>query len=309
MSLRLHLSAVLVAAAAALCVPATAPAVTVGIADQKADMFSDPLFQKLGVRHARIAVSWDALHHDWQRTELDVWLEAARARGIEPLIGFMHARGDRRRVLPSPRRLALEFTRFRARYPWVRNYAAWNEANHCGEPTCRKPKLVASYYRGMRSACGSCRILASELLDMPNMASWVKRFVRAVGHQPRYWGLHNYVDANRFRTSGTRRLLALTTGRIWFTETGGIVARKTVRKVSFDESPQHAAQATSWVFSRLARLSPRIQRIYLYHWNASETFETWDSALIAADGTPRPAFRVLRHALGAISLRARRAGR
>ena len=87
------------------------------------------------------------------------------------------------------------------------DYASWNEANHCGEPTCHRPALVAAYWRKLRGECPTCRILAAEVLDMPNMTSWVKAFRRAAKVEPRYWGLHNYIDANRLRTTGTRRLL------------------------------------------------------------------------------------------------------
>ena len=48
--------------------------------------------------------------------------------------------------------------------------------------------------------------------------------------EPRYWGMHNYIDANRLRTTGTRRMLRAVKGQIWFTETGGIVARRTAAR-------------------------------------------------------------------------------
>src|SRR3712207_9414448 len=51
----------------------------------------------------------------------------------------------------------------------------WNEANHCGEPTCNRVKLVAAYWRKLRQECRECKILAVELLDMPNMVRWVDR--------------------------------------------------------------------------------------------------------------------------------------
>ena len=151
-------------------------------------------------------------------------MAAARGAGVDPLVSFGHSRTDRR-SLPTPERFLFEFRRFRARYPWVKEYAAWNEANHCGEPTCHRPRLVAAYYRNMRRECPDCRILAAEVLDMPNMVSWVRAFRRAAGEEPRYWGLHNYIDANRARTTGTRRMLHAVKGQVWFTETGGIVSR------------------------------------------------------------------------------------
>ena len=47
---------------------------------------------------------------------------------------------------------------------------------------------------------------------------------------------------------------------------------------------------------RLARLSPRrIRRIYVYQWTPAGPDATWDSALLRADGVPRPAYDVLRN--------------
>jgi hypothetical protein len=283
-------------ALAVLACAAPAGALTVGIADNKADMFFDPRFEDSGVSHARMSVGWDALSSPWQAQEIDTWLTAAHAANVDPLVSFGHSRTDRR-SLPTPERFLFEFRRFRARYPWVKEYAAWNEANHCGEPTCHRPGLVAAYYRNMRRDCPDCRILAAEVLDMPNMVSWVRSFRRAAGEEPRYWGLHNYIDANRRRTTGTRRMLRAVKGQVWFTETGGIVARKNRHKVTFPESAVHAATATSYLFRKLVPLSRRVTRVYIYHWNADAPSATWDSALIGPTGRTRPAYKVVERVL------------
>jgi hypothetical protein len=298
-----RLAAPLLVLLAALAFAAPAGALTIGIGDQKPDMFSDPRFLNSGIHFARRAVAWDALTSPGQTAALDEWLDAARAAHVQPLVSFTQSSLDRR-ALPTPERMLYEFRRFRARYPWVTDFAAWNEANHCGQPTCHRPELVAAYWRKLRLACPTCRVLAAEVLDMPNMTSWVKAFRRAAKVEPRYWGLHNYIDANRLRTTGTRRLLKAT-GRalIWFTETGGIVSRVNRRKVTFPESASHAAIATRFVFDKLVPLSPRNTRVYLYHWNSEPGPKTWDSGLIGPYGKPRPAFRVLERVLTQLALR------
>ncbi len=296
-----RLSILLVVLFAALSAASSAQALTIGIADQKPDMFTDPRFLASDLHYARRAVPWDALTSPTQTAQLDAWLAGARAAHVNPLLSFTHSSANRRQ-LPPPERLLYEFRRFRARYPWVTDYASWNEANHCGEPTCHRPELVAAYWRKLRIACPTCRILGAELLDMPNMVTWVKAFRHAATVQPKYWGLHNYLDANRLRTTGTRRLLSATTGQIWFTETGGIVSRTNRRKVTFPESTAHAAIATRWLFDKLVPLSRRITRVYLYHWNSVRGPKTWDSALIGPTGQPRPAFRVLERELRAQGL-------
>jgi hypothetical protein len=46
---------------------------------------------------------------------------------------------------------------------------------------------------------------------------------------------------------------------------------------------------------RLAALSPRVRRIYLYHWMPSTAkLPSWDSALVDKRGKPRPAYNVLK---------------
>jgi hypothetical protein len=291
-----RLLTILLALAATLVVAAPASALTVGIGDQKPDMFSDPLFKATGVSHVRLSVAWDALTSPWQTAELDQWLDAAKAANQTPLISFDHSRINRR-LLPTPERFLYEFRRFRARYPWVKEYATWNEANHCGEPTCHRPALVAAYYRKLRIECPTCRILAAELLDLPNMVPWVQAFRHASKVEPRYWGLHNYVDANRFRTTGTRALLKATKGQVWLTETGGLVDRRTKVHIQFPQNARHAAAVTQFLFDTVVPLSPRITRVYLYEWNAPPGPQTWDSALINPHGRPRPAFDVLKKVL------------
>ena len=292
----------------ALLAPAARADVDVGIADQKLAMFTDSRFRAMDIQHARLQVAWDALTSDWQTAEIDAWMAAAREANVSPLVTFGHSRlPGRRRALPTPSRFKYEFRRFRARYPWVRDYATWNEANHCGEPTCHRPQLVAAYYRAMRRECPKCTILAAEMLDMPNMAGWIDAFQEHLGPRdvPRYWGLHNYIDANRMRTSGTRTMLKHAKGQIWFTETGGIVERRNKVKVGFPESAAHAAAATRWVFDELVPLSRRITRVYLYHWNAVRG-DNWDSGLIDARGRARPALKVVRTVLRAGQERERR---
>jgi hypothetical protein len=267
----------------------------VGIGEQNPYMFAESRFQALGIRYARLSIGWNALESRSQARALATWLRAAHADGVQPLIAFEHSWiAGRHRRLPSAAQLGAQFRRLHARYPWVTDYATWNEANYCGQPTCHSPALVAAYYRQMRLLCPTCSVLGAELLDVPGMVAWVGEERRALGYEPGIWGLHNYIGANRLSTASTRALLSATRGEIWFTETGGLVARHNHSAHDFPESPAHAAKVTRFVFDRLARLSGRIGRVYLYQWNAgTRRREPWDSALIGAHGRPRPAFWVL----------------
>jgi hypothetical protein len=279
----------------ALVLPAGAHALAVGIGEQEPFMFADPRFQALGIRYARLSIGWDALESRSESRALATWLRAARADGVHPLIAFEHSwRGGRHRRAPSAAQLGAQFRALHARYPWVTDFATWNEANYCGQPTCHSPGLVAAYYVQLRRACPTCHVLAAELLDVGGMVTWVDEERRALGYEPAIWGLHNYIGANRLSTASTRALLAATHSQIWFTETAGVVSRHNHSAHDFPESPAHAAVVTRFVFDRLARLSGRVTRVYLYQWFAgTHRPEPWDSALLGAHGTPRPAFWVL----------------
>ncbi len=294
----------LLSLAAALAAPASAAALVVGIGDQTPDMFSDPRFLALGIETARLSIPWDFFEDRAQARVLDRWLRAARADGVSPLISFdHHYPSGRGHSPPTPGALAHAFRIFRARYPWVTDFATWNEANHCGEPTCHRPGLVASYYRVLRRTCPTCTVLGAELLDEPGMVAWVQAFDRALGGQPAIWGLHNYLGANRLQVASTVALLRATRSQIWFTETGGVVARHNHSQAAFPQGPVHAATVTGFIFNRLARLSPRITRVYLYQWNAGPgATESWDSGLFGPEPafTPRPAFATFVHIIAAM---------
>jgi hypothetical protein len=286
----------------ALAAPASAT-IVVGLGDQKPDMFSDPRFVALGITHARRAVAWDAMWHPDQVRQIDRWMRAAHADGVSPLISFDHSDvAGHHKDVPSAALFGRAFHLFRSRYPWVTDFAAWNEANYCGEEMCRHPAAVASYYLVMRHACPKCNVLAAELLDVAGMASWVHSFLAAARTQPALWGLHDYVGANRFSDATTRQLLSLVRGRLWLTEVAGLVARRNHSNVGFPQSPAHAADVTAYIFGHLARLSPRIQRVYHYEWNAHTGHDAWDSALISPNGQPRPAYAVFARAIAALGM-------
>jgi hypothetical protein len=137
--------------------------------------------------------------------------------------------------------------------------------------------------------------VALDVLDQGDAVSYIKTFLRyakAPGN-PKIWGLHNYSDTNRFRSRGTHRILRTVKGQVWLTETGGVV--KFGR--AFPYSPARAAKATTYMF-RLAKISRRISRMYIYQWTGAKRNARFDSGVIGPDGRPRPAYTVIRHKLG-----------
>ena len=290
----MRLAAIVLLAVAAIAAPAHARTpLVVGIGDQQASSFVDARFGSLGLRHTRAVVPWHAVHTN--RAWLDAWLGAARAHGLRPLVAFDHSTDDVCTPpcrAPSARAYTRAFNVFRRRYPWVRTFSPWNEANHGGQPTARRPDLAARYYEIVRSRCRRCTIVAADVLDSGNMDRWTRGFLRAVRHRPRLFGLHNYGDVNRFRATRTRRFMRLVPGRVWLTETGGVVTALGARVWAEDEA--RARRATSYTL-RMARARPRITRVYLYQWRKTNPFDDFDAGLVRADGSLRPAFGVVRN--------------
>ncbi len=305
--MRLRPVVVSLLAAASLAALAVAPSPAsakplVGIADQKPDMFSDSRFVSLNLKTARYFVPYDVRTNSFQLERLDAWMAGAKRYKIAPLITMERSSNakTRRKGAPTVEKYRSSIRFLRNRYPRVRAYSAWNEPNDGGQPTFRKPQLVASYIRVLAQECRGCRILAGDLLDNPNMVTYALAVEKAMKKPAATWGLHSYGDANNFRTTQVRKLLKGVKGKIWLTEVGGVVARRSsFSKAKFKgKGVAHAAKATKFLFSTIGKLSPRIERIYLYHWNSSTRTDSWDSAFIGPDGAERPALAVLRKQLG-----------
>ena len=91
-------------------------------------------------------------------------------------------------------------------------------------------------------------IVGLDILDEQNVNKTVKylqSFLRHASPDPKVIGFHNYSDTNRFSTTRTKRVLAAFHGKVWLTETGGIV--KLGR--SFPASTSRAAKALGCMFT------------------------------------------------------------
>jgi hypothetical protein len=268
--------------------------VVVGIGEQTASPFSDPAFARTGIRTVRLVVPYNVVRKGGKRLlYTDIWMTAARRFGVDPLVSFSKRDGRRgKRYLPSVREYIRDVRRFRKRYRWVHMFATWNEANlPKTQPTGRHPRRAAAYYRAFHKRCRRhCTLLAPEFLATATMqaTNWLHTFARHAGRGPHIWAVHTYPDTNRFRTFRTRRFLrTVPRGKIWITETGGIV-----RFHSFHRNTRRAARAVRHSFA-LARLSRRFKRIYLYQWSHNPMDKRWDSGFVTSKGRTRPAYRTL----------------
>jgi hypothetical protein len=281
----------------------------VGVSEQSPAMFASPAWQRLGLRQVRYLVDWD-WQATGQRAKVTAFMDAARANGQHVLVTFNSHGGcydghryarSRACTAPSARAYRRSVRRFDDRFPWVRTYSAWNEVNHVSQPTFGRPRLAVRYYRVLRnlSRRRHFQVMAADVLDTSNMHRYLRAFLRRAPGRPRLWGLHNYQDVNRRTYADTRRMLATVRGRIWLTETGGIVKFGDSGQFSYSET--RAANRTRWLF-RLAHrydrrrrgLRSRITRVYIFRWLGGGA--RFDSGLVDPDGTPRRAYYVvLRH--------------
>jgi hypothetical protein len=267
----------------------------VGIGDQNLQMFQDHRFQRLHLQITRLALPWDWYKSTSYVAYVDQWVAAAQTAKLRPLIAFNRnwgPGGDRYRVPQEV--LRGSFLLFRARYPKITDFSAWNEANHTSQPTAKSPKLAATYYKTLRAACPrQCTIVAADVLDTNDMPAWIAKFKRfAPG--ARLWGLHSYKDPNNGTTWHLRNFLHQVKGQVWLTETGGIKRLKPEpgsRGHGRTNSLHGQAVAVKRVYA-LARSNKRVRRIYFYQWTQNRT-QRWDSAFLDYRGRKRPALAAL----------------
>ena len=296
-------------ALAAVLVTATPAAASfrLGISEQNPAMFGTPAWQELRLERVRYLVPWD-----WRRAEranVAAFMAAARARGQDVLVTFTARRGcyDGRRYsratvcrAPTVRAYRAAVRAFDDAYPYVRTYSAWNEVNHVSQPTFRRPRLAARYYAVLRREARRrrFRVLAADVLDTSNLLPYLRAFRRHAPGAPRLWGLHNYQDVNRRTSADTRRMLETVPGRVWLTETGGIVKFGDSRQFRYSEA--RAARRTRWLFRLADRYDERrrgrrsrISAVYLHRWFGEPPGAHFDAGLVNPDGTPRRAYSVV----------------
>jgi hypothetical protein len=275
--------------------------VRVGVADEQPSTFGVPAFKALRTRISRYVTPYDVAtnHSQNDLPRLREWLAAARRDHIQPLIAFYHSDRTPRRM-PSVKAYRADIKRFHRMFPHVGLLQPWNEANRgyvkAGHGSYASPsaKQSASYYQAVRHVCSRCTVVGLDVLDSTDVKAtirYINQFKRALGHsrRPTIWGLHNYSDTNRFRSTGTRAVLAHTSGQVWLTETGGIAKLSS----SFPFSLHRQARATRYMFS-LAGISRRITRLYIFQWTGGNAKkERFDAGLTNRAEKPRPAYCVV----------------
>jgi hypothetical protein len=312
--MRSRLPILLIAALALLAVPAGAQAkLTVGIAENNPELFADPLFGKLGTKHARVVVSWDVANgRDDELNRVIEYVHSAERSGVTPLVTFEHARGDaticnkrtnRKKAqckLPTAKQYESNLRKFKALFPEVRNVVAWNEINHFTQPTYKSPKAAAKFTTIARKVFKGGTVVAADILDQadnvrakrPTFRSatrYVKAFRKAYKGPRSVCGVHNYSDINRFRSTGTKALIkALGCKQIWLTEAGGLY-----KFVGYKADQKRQLRATKYMF-KVAKANKKIKRLYVYTWFGAPRSARFDAGLVGTDGKPRKAYAEVR---------------
>jgi hypothetical protein len=278
----------------------------VGFGEQSPWIFSDERWFTLEKNHrhyVRYVMPWDALRFRRTRAQVDEWMTGAERRHARVLLAFGHSmRRHRQLRLPSRRQYRKQIRAVRKRYPFVKMFQTWNEANHGFQPTRRRPRATGRLYDVLVRACRGCIVTApSVMLTGSDAIRWIDRFDRAAKRRVRIWAVHNHIDANRNSKRRTRMFLRHTRGRVWFTEAGAIWNRwmpnrrgrgwHKVRRYNH----RTAVRAIRNIF-KLARLDRRrVKRIYIYSWvGPGQERPRWDSGVVEPDGEIRRTFRTLR---------------
>ncbi len=273
----------------------------VGIADEKTEMFSNPLWRQLHTHITRYIVPYDAATRSYSLSLAQRWIGAAEAQHQQVLVAFYHSEYTPTRM-PSIRAYEQDTKKFMRLFPRVHQYQPWNETNRGNVrytyERFNSPTAVesAKYYQALRHVCAKCTILGLDILDQnevgPTLA-YISEFKAELHHlrvpTPTLWGLHNYSDTNRFSSERTRAVLAAVPGDVWLTETGGIVKFGGAFPNYRGSGLARAAKSLSFMFAIAAKYT-QIKRLYIYQWTGGTASTIFDSGLTDARHKPRPGY-------------------
>ena len=260
-----------------LVVPTAEAKLRVGVGDQNAAMFDSSRWQSLKLKRTRYIVPWDWAKVDWQRAEVEYFMNRARAAKQQVLVTFSARRGCWNRArysrstacrAPSAKAYKNSFARFDNAFPWVRTYLERGQPPVAADLPQARPgrPLLRGAAQARRQA--EFKVMAADMLDTSNMAPYLRAFLRRAKGSPRLWGLHNYQDVNYRTSADTRLMLSLVPGEVWLTETGGIVKFGRLKY-----SPSRAAARTKWMFTLANRydtrqrgLRSKITQLFVFRW-------------------------------------------
>ena len=301
--------------AADACMTAPPPRserLVIGLADSNANLFTNAGLDRFftasdGSGHRRVAhvyAWWDVALRppdDPRRVALQTWLDRAACHGVEALVAFTPVPGA---ALPVPAEYDRAFVAFRAAWPTVQAFTAWNEPNGPASwPD--SARTAADVYLRARSHCRpeeGCVVAAGDMAatvagntaqfamasgpDAPcgtAACSWLDRYKFSLDadganyglphHRPEVWAVHTWADAFDYQRNGEHcGGAARCVTRAFLASLEGSWRRAEVWMTETGavyEGPDDAARARTQdcagrFLQRLFAIDPRITRWYYY---------------------------------------------
>jgi hypothetical protein len=292
---RLFTSILVVGAVAAPAASAAPP--KVGLADQNGSAYQNPLFKVMGITYGRVTIPWNAATTTgFRRTDADNVINAMKADGVEPIAVI----GSRNSGRPTPSSYKRAVAALIKRYPTVKYWSPWNEANLTNF-TKGNPKLVAGWTKTLNAACKKatpkCTVASPTVLDETSIGPWFKKYLSYLprSQRPKIWLMHNYMDANRFRVkNGKPFLVAAKKARaqVWIVETGGLIRGTGKNSRKWKKGQAQQVKVFNWLTGPLPRQYPVVKRVYIYQWQAPPN-GNWDSGILSPAGVPREVYATM----------------
>jgi hypothetical protein len=272
-----------------------------GIGDEQGEMFSNPLWQQLHTKIVRYIAPYDAVVHPYSLDKAIVWIRAAEAQHEQVLVAFYHSEYTPLRM-PSVAQYQHDVQKFVRRFPHVRQYQSWDEANRGYIPgVLASPSATAAaqYYQALIRVCRGCTVIGLDVLDAQDIGptlTYISEFRHEIGRletvMPKIWGLHNYSDINRLESWRTHELVRALGGQVWLTETGGIVQFGGAFPNRGGSGLTRSARVLRYMFA-VAGSTPQIKRLYIYDWTGGNSRTRFDAGLMNAHDQPRPGYVVV----------------
>lgn len=272
-----------------------------GIGDEQAEMFTDPHWQQLHTKIARLIVPYDAAVRSYSLDKARVWIRLAEAKRQQVLVAFYHSEYTATR-LPSVSLYQRDVQKFVRLFPHVRQYQSWDEANRGNvRRAFTSPSAAGSadYYQALIRVCRGCTVIGLDVLDQANIGptlTYIAGFKHEIGRlrtiMPRVWGLHDYSDVNRLESWRTHKLSEALGGEVWLTETGGLVQFGGAYPNRHGSGLTRAARVLKYTFAVAGAVS-RIKRLYLYDWTGGNSSTRFDAGLTDSRHKPRAGYVVV----------------
>jgi hypothetical protein len=272
-----------------------------GIGDESDEMFGNPLWAQLHTKIVRYIAPYDAVVHPYSLDKAILFIREAEAHHQQVLVAFYHSEYSPL-TLPSVAQYQHDVQKFVKRFPHVRQYQAWDEANRGYiAHTLASPSAGADarYYQALIRVCRGCTVIGLDVLDAQDIGptlEYISEFKREIGRlrtiMPRIWGLHNYSDINRLESWRTHELVRALGGQVWLTETGGIVQFAGSFPNRGGSGLTRAARVLKYMFA-VAGSQSQIKRLYIYDWTGGYSSTRFDAGLMSAHDQPRAGYVVV----------------